>query len=64
MDLFLEELCASTFMYKFAISKLLLDGWYDWFQILQAVTDHAGDSQHGFTKFPQDFTLRALKVQM
>lgn len=29
-----------------AISKLLSDGWSDWFRNFQFVTDHGGKGQH------------------
>lgn len=37
----------------FAVSKLLVDGCSDWFQILYVGTDHDGEIQHvdRFTEF-------------
>lgn len=48
MDILLTEraeVYTSTLM-SFVISKLLLIGWNDWFQIFLGVNDNAGESQH------------------
>lgn len=33
----------------FAISKLLLDGWREWFKILHGVTDRSGECQYQYS---------------
>lgn len=52
----------------FATSKLLRDGWSDGFEMLNGVTDHAGECQHhnyttyNFTKIPRDYICQPLKA--
>lgn len=60
----LAELYESTLIY-FAISKLILDIWSNWFQILQFVTGHASqECQHLYSiDLPKSlFALPAHKV--
>lgn len=52
------------------ISKLLSDGWSDWFQNLHGDTDHAGECPYLYEYFialpksPKVSPLQALKVQI
>lgn len=44
--------------------KLFLDGQSKWLQILQGVTDYAGEFQHLFTEFSRNSAVPAVKYPM
>lgn len=55
---------AKVYAYAFTNCKLFPDGQSKWLQILQGVTDYAGEYQHLFTEFSRNSAEPALKYLM